>query len=717
MESAVSPEREAQPKRWEGTLLRRLTTFLLLLALVAPAWAQDAPQLITQLQDMDPYVRANAAGSLAYMGEEAKPALPALLDALTKDPEPQVRREVVSALEQLGISVPELEPKVVPGLITALDDKAPEVQLRAVVALQRYPEAAATTADRRFAIVEGLLAGQDEELAYGAVEALSSLKSVKAVARLESLLEDPTHWETAASGIASGGDFLSRQRLVEHLRAKLKTDQVDEALNLLGTVTMVAGAAAPDLRALVTDPAQDMKIRLKAAGLLYELTGEVAGAELIEPGSRSEDAELVDQALSLVYRMRPAQAGAHVPVLVAALKSPEQQIVNSALLILANMGRFSAPAVPAVAGLLTHQEALMRANAAEVLRSMGPAAAGAVPALTRALGDEHMVVRLQAARTLWDLTGNAGPLLPVLKAALTGSDEEAMYLARDLAYVLGPSAREVAAPLLLAELKKGKVDVVYGLDRLGIPLPELLPALEAAFGAAREADQRASLVSMLSSYPAANPDVARLLDRALQDPDLQVRFQAAGLHHMFYRDPQAVLPIVRQALGSEESYQRAMALMQTTEFGPAAADLVPTITSMATSDPDADTRGYALSALWQLTRDLEPIKPIFLTAVRENNLKMFTNLPYDFPMAALGPVLTPADQALLLVDLERWTGPLSDDQIYMRDTMFRLEATLLAAAGAEKALPIIEKAGRSPSASLREAAAEAELLLRRRMES
>ena len=89
----------------------------------------EAEQLAAALQELessDPEVRSDALFDIEPEG----PGLQALLEVLSDDPDPEVRG---LAARQLGYAG---SPEATAGLVSALDDPAPEVVIEAVDALQ-----------------------------------------------------------------------------------------------------------------------------------------------------------------------------------------------------------------------------------------------------------------------------------------------------------------------------------------------------------------------------------------------------------------------------------------------------------------------------------------------------------------------------------------------------------------------------------------------------
>jgi len=92
--------------------LMRPTRYLLLLLLAAVAWADEgAAELAGQLGDAEPLKRYEAARGLRRLGQAARPAVPALVEAL-KDEQPWVRLEAGRALVEIGVTEAEVPPLV-----------------------------------------------------------------------------------------------------------------------------------------------------------------------------------------------------------------------------------------------------------------------------------------------------------------------------------------------------------------------------------------------------------------------------------------------------------------------------------------------------------------------------------------------------------------------------------------------------------------------------
>ncbi|MFM7148831.1 MAG: HEAT repeat domain-containing protein [Gemmataceae bacterium] len=118
-----------------------MRTFLgsILALVLATPWlhAEDVSLLARKLTSSDNEERRRAATELGELGKEAKPALPALIQA-TKDQDRYVRRFVAQAIGAIGPDAKD----AVPALSDLLADEKPQVREAAVKALGKMGPAA-----------------------------------------------------------------------------------------------------------------------------------------------------------------------------------------------------------------------------------------------------------------------------------------------------------------------------------------------------------------------------------------------------------------------------------------------------------------------------------------------------------------------------------------------------------------------------------------------
>ena len=110
----------------------------------------SVPVLIQVLDDVDPIIRACAAGALSLIGEPANAAVPALTAAL-KDPDKDVRRSVARALGKMGSAAAVASP----ALVQTLGDPNPLTATAAMIALMTIGPPA------KEALLEGIADNKD----------------------------------------------------------------------------------------------------------------------------------------------------------------------------------------------------------------------------------------------------------------------------------------------------------------------------------------------------------------------------------------------------------------------------------------------------------------------------------------------------------------------------------------------------------------------------
>jgi HEAT repeat protein len=370
---------------------------------LARCGAAAAPALLAATADPDERTRLFAALSLAAIDPEVhRESAVSTLAALLSSGDEAVRRHAREELSKLGAAPPpgafeRFARAMSEAMRRRLDPKrlGPDPSPTAVAAdLESKDEGTRAAAYHRLA--------RDRDLLAAAVPHLRSLResagpeAVLAFRLLVQAGERPAHelWIPYAPPPPP-------PRTVEDLRAALGATRWQarrDAAKALGALGPEAGAAAPDLVALLSD--EWLAVQYEAARALPRL-GPAAAAPLAA-----------------------AMAGGRYDVLYHA----EQVFLG--------LGPSGAPATLALARLLANDDPTTREVAASSLAAIGPGAAEAVPALAAALGDRRASVRSRAAAALGRI-GEAA--LPAVLAA-TGRD-----LARARAYAVAALGR-IAAP-------------------------------------------------------------------------------------------------------------------------------------------------------------------------------------------------------------------------------------------------------------------------------
>jgi HEAT repeat protein len=194
----------------------------------------------------------------------------------------------------------------------------------------------------------------------------------------------------------------------------------------------------------------------------------------------------------LVHGLPDAQLGIALDVLIEALKSPNGQVRELAVVALAELG---------------------------VSQSKR------VAALTAALRDPHARVRRRAARALGDFGAHAQPALPALAAALKDPDASVRRDAAGALGRLGPVAQVASLGLvmLLAEPDtRTRVVAATALKRIG---RAAVGAVVVGLGHA-DAELRGRCATLLGQMAPDDATAAEALRRAAADANEEVRRRA-----------------------------------------------------------------------------------------------------------------------------------------------------------------------------------------------
>jgi HEAT repeat protein len=325
------------------------------------------PALTRALRDPDARVRAGAADGLASLGEPARPAVPALREALAAEPDPAAALALGWALRKHQADVRPWVERIRPAL------RAPE-------ALTRYNAAL---------------------LLYGLVDGMELY---------------PVVFATIGTGIGQGlsnpesvlGEIVGREvRFVPLLldgTARGSTPQRMAAALLLSRYDPPPPPAVPAVVRLLGEPEVDLRRRGAAALARMGRPARAATPELVR-ALRDPDEEVranAAWALGNVSSVSPLPATA--PALLAALGDPSPKVRGEAARALGELRQAGAGAVPALIRLLREDpDGEVRAWAAHSLGWMGPAGAPAVAPLRAALQDPVERVRARAAWALQQL--------------------------------------------------------------------------------------------------------------------------------------------------------------------------------------------------------------------------------------------------------------------------------------------------------------------------
>ncbi|MFH9086556.1 HEAT repeat domain-containing protein [Streptomyces sp. NPDC017673] len=283
--------------------------------------------------------------------------------------------------------------------------------------------------------------------------------------------------------------------------------------------------------------------------------------------------------------------GAPVRLLGAQLNTDQDRLQDAAVSVLAELYALAAPAADDLHALVSTRPDLWTHR----WERGSPTLGGPLKALART-GDPRAVPALALL-----LAGPAAPVGLGREAAHLG--RAAAPLAPALRLRLGrvplasPTAARLATPLLTAIRAIGDKEAVPELVRLLSGAPDGLGARDAVAG---------QVIETLADLGAA-AQTAPLLRRLLHTRHAAT---AAGALWSADGDATAVLPVLRRELARDDPDARRAAARQLGRLGPAARPALPELRGLARWGP-ARERIPAACALWRITGDPGPVRPVF----------------------------------------------------------------------------------------------------------
>jgi HEAT repeat protein len=524
---------------------------LLLAALTNTKLAQKSP-------DTAVYVRNTAAAALGALGENAKEAIPTLVNAVKKADAEELRRTLepgkgkgrrrvfesgaMQALRRIG-------KPAVPALVPLLKDKQPAVRWQAAVILGGIgPDAKEALPDLQTAV-------ETERDAFAVVAA------------------------AALAQVQIGGD---------------PKKPVAKVIELLGS----------------DEPA----IRGSAAAVLEAFGRQAAPAvEKLTALLDDEDEMVRGQALGTLRAIGPAGRKA-VPALTKRLSDTDAEVRAGAVRALRALGPQAAPAVPELIKGLASDDLNVREGSVEALQAIGPAAKDAVPELTSLLRTKvaNPIHHLPALRALAAIGPDAKSATPALLQLLDDKDTELRLAVLDTLGSIEAAMPEVIARLQMIAQRDSfstvRAAAIRALGRMGPAAKEASPALKAiAEGTGPDLRVWASAaLARIGVEPAANTAV---VVEALKDRSPTGRVaRLAALDALQLLGPAGkdALPLLEELLRDrtpisrgEKMQLRQKAAEALSYLGAAAQPAVPKLADLL-NDGAEDVRRTAVEALGRL---------------------------------------------------------------------------------------------------------------------
>jgi HEAT repeat protein len=326
----------------------------------------------------------------------------------------------------------------------------------------------------------------------------------------------------------------------------------------------IGWASAPALRKAISH--DNELVRVRAAGLLWEIAKDKVAVNVVAAGVMSNDSDVQFEAVVTIEKMGPDAEGA-IPALLAAFKNPSQQTQWYAQQALLGLGSRS---VPILLSAMGHKDEGIRTCAVSTLCCMHDQFETSLPSFVALLDDQSPQMRAVAAKALGSFGTRAALAVPPLRRALKDNDTRG-FAANALGRI-GPAAYS-AVPDLIEMLE----DSTNLNSRDGAAL---------ALG---EIGERAG-----AAVPA--------LKKALKSEDAELRRRAANALGQIKGEAATTVPALTQALGDKDKVVRCYAAQSLARYGPDAREAVPRLTVMY-SDGDADERVAAADALKAIDPD------------------------------------------------------------------------------------------------------------------
>jgi HEAT repeat protein len=401
-----------------------------------------------------------------------------------------------------------------------------------------------------FLVVAGALGYGFLQTPLGRLNRICLLRDLRGAKAALALIEATNDPDFEASHAAQHALRKLGVAAVPALLAGLNQSNAEVARRCQTLIEDMGDKAVPAFAAALSDP--DARIRRAAAENLRRLKrGAAPAAADLAKALTDADPAVRKAAIEALAAIGPQsaralaaagpQAAAALPVLIAALDSPDAELRRSAFGALALMGPAAATAVDP---LLRHFDA-NPSEASEALQHIGSAAASAVPALTAKLNHDDSIVRRCAASVLGAIGAPAASAVPALVRSCGDSDQAVRQASLGALNTISPRHGKT-----IAALQEDKGDTL----------------LTAGDAAARDAIQNALLDVLRHNVPlrqraaaalgAAGPSAAgaasALIDLVRNDKEPAVRVAAiAALSRVAPQDAQTIDALGRAIVSTD----------------------------------------------------------------------------------------------------------------------------------------------------------------------
>lgn len=491
------------------------------------AGALGVPVLIKAVNTANPRSLVPVLETLALLGVESQPALPAVL-ALKPGEDATI---AAAQARTLAAIAPDAK-TVIPVLTVLAHHTAASVRAASFKAMSTYPDATDLTVPL---LVKGLQ-DKDVSVRLATIDALAALGPAgkDAVPALNAAFADEQGAVTirAAEALAMIG-AASVPTLVKRLD---DPNYRELALHTLGQIGPDAASAAPDLVKRLSPPGE-LPVRELCLTLAFiKANPAVAGSALQKVAQDMKNPARP----AAIFALGNIGDRSALKLITNAVEDDDAVVRLAAAWALLQIDSKNADyieiAVPRLVTGLERPDPRVRKLAADTLGQLGPAASAAVPALAKRIGeDEDPLVRVSCALALSQMGDASRTAVPALVSMLQSEPSGGRRAVLFALGSLGPVAVDS-----LPELRKEALDgplfdrtlaawAVLKVRADQQEINQMVPVLMTRL--TREQPEAAEqMLQMLGELGRGRPEIVKFLDGIRQIPDARLRAAADAAH-------------------------------------------------------------------------------------------------------------------------------------------------------------------------------------------
>ena len=460
-------------------------------------------ELTAALKDKDFQVRIRAVYSLGYMEASAKPAVPALVDALNQE---QMRESVLHALGNIGVGAEE----AIPALIKAIAEYAPACRWSAAEALAKIGVAA----------VPSLKEATRSENIYLRIWSNAALAKNEATSS--------PHLRYLAVAMESKDKRMSNEALrAMRMLGRKSEPLIPELIEAMTTPKISPALVAQALAGIGPDAKPAVPVLVKA----------------LQDKNDSVRLEVVRALAAIGPEAEPA-----VSLLTEMIQEKNERMRAEVAKALGQIGLGASPAITVLIPALKDKDEWVRTNAAEAIGKIDPTNLKPVPTLIEAMKDESGRVRGAVAQTLLKIGPVNKQVVLAFILALEDNYKSVIYAADEFFHLVGRERRDVVPELIELLKDPGERAIrsaIIALENMGADAEPAVPTLvEAMRNPNTLCLAEGALIKLGPKAKSAVPELIRMLD----DEDRAVCQSAARVLASIGPDARGAIPALVSCL-------------------------------------------------------------------------------------------------------------------------------------------------------------------------